>query len=80
MCKRHLAREIKKIALKLYFDQDGCNVFLENEFDCISSVCNEFLQCLQMSVCSVGIDGNNDLWDYLVLKVKIYSFPRQCFC
>ena len=34
-------REIKKKALNLYFDQNGCNVFQENEFDCISSICNE---------------------------------------
>ena len=43
-------REIKKRALNLYFDQDGCNVVQENEFHCISSICNE---------ASIGTDGNN---------------------
>ena len=52
-------REIKKRALNLYFDQDGCYVFQENEFDCISSICNET---------GIDIDENNDLWDYLESK------------
>ena len=53
-------REIKKRALNLYFDQDGCNVFQENEFDCISSICNEV---------GIDIDEDNNLWDYLESKV-----------
>ena len=52
-------REIKKRALNLHFDQDGCDVFQENEFDCISSICNE---------AAIDIDENNDLWDYLESK------------
>ena len=49
-------REIQKRALNLYFDQDGCNVFQENEFDWISSICNE---------AGIDIDENNDLWTQL---------------
>ena len=52
-------REIKKRALNLYFDQDGCNVFQENEFDCISSICNES---------GIDFDESSDLWDYLESK------------
>ena len=52
-------REIKKRALNLYFDQDGCNMFQENEFDCISNICNE---------AGIDIDENNCLWDYLESK------------
>ena len=52
-------RETEKRALNLYFDQDGSNVFQENEFDCISSICNE---------AGIDIDKNNDLWDYLESK------------
>ena len=52
-------REIKKRALNLYFDQDGCNVFQENECDCISSICSE---------AGIDIDANNDLWDYVESK------------
>ena len=52
-------REITKRALNLYFDQDGCNVFQENEFDCISSLCNK---------AGIHIDENNDLWGYLECK------------
>ena len=44
--------EIKKRALNLYFDLDGCNVFQENKFDCIRSICNE---------AGINIDENNDL-------------------
>ena len=40
-------------------DQDGCNVFQENEFDCISSLCNK---------AGIHIDENNDLWGYLECK------------
>ena len=52
-------REIKKRALNLYFDQDGCNVFQENEFDCISSICNES---------GIDFDESSNLWDYLESK------------
>ena len=52
-------REIKKSALSFYFDQVGCNVFQENEFDCISSICNE---------AGIDIDEINDLWHYLESK------------
>ena len=52
-------REIKKRALNLYFDQDGCNMFQENEFDCTSNICNE---------AGIDIDENNCLWDYLESK------------
>ena len=52
-------REVKKRALNLYFDQDGCNVFQENEFDCISSICNES---------GIDFDESSDLWDYLESK------------
>ena len=46
-------REIyKKRALNLYFDQDGCNVFQENEF--FSSICNEE---------GIDIDENEDPCD-----------------
>ena len=62
MYKCHL--EIKKRALNLYFDQDGCNVFQENEFDYISSICNE---------ADSDIDENNDLWDYLESKDSFIS-------
>ena len=34
-------------------------MFQENEFDCISSICNE---------AGIDIDKNNDLWDYLESK------------
>ena len=51
-----LFREIKKRALNLYFDQDGCNVFQEDGFDCIMIICNE---------AGIDIDENNDLLDYL---------------
>ena len=57
-------REIKKRALNLYFNRDGCNVFQENEFDCISSICNE---------AGSDIDENNDLWDYLESKDSFIS-------
>ena len=57
-------REIKKRALNLYFDKDECNVFQENEFDYISSICNE---------ADSDIDENNDLWDYLESKDSFIS-------
>ena len=57
-------REIKKRALNLYFDQHGFNVFQENEYDCISSICNE---------AGIDIDGNNDFWDYLESKSLFIS-------
>ena len=49
-------REIQRRAFDLYFDQDACNVFQENEFDCISSICDE---------AGIDIDENNDLWTQL---------------
>ena len=51
-----LFREIKKRALNLYLDQDDCNVFQEDRFDCIMIICNE---------AGIDIDENNDLLDYL---------------
>ena len=59
-----LFREIKKRALNLYFNQDGCNLFQENEFDCVSSICNEE---------GIASDENNDLWDYLESKGLLIS-------
>ena len=47
-------REIKERVPN--FDQDGCNTFEKNEFDCFSSICNEE---------GIDIDENNDLWDRL---------------
>ena len=65
-------REIKKRALNLYFDQDGCSVFQENEFDCICIICNEagIHSLASMKIMIFGI----------TLKVKVYSFLRQCLC
>ena len=59
-----LFREIKKRALNLHLNQDGCNLFQENEFDCVSSICNEK---------GIASDENNDLWDYLESKGLLIS-------
>ena len=50
-------REIKERVPN--FDQDGCNTFEKNEFDCFSSICSEE---------GIDIDENNDLWDRLEIK------------
>ena len=50
-------REIKERVPN--FDQDVCNTFEKNEFDCFSSICNEK---------GIDIDENNDLWDRLEIK------------
>ena len=52
-------------------DQDDCNVFQENEFDCISSICSEAGQVLtSMKIMIFGI----------TLKPKVCSFLRHCLC